>query len=347
MKKGQPIHLVAWGATHKTAPEELRERLAVPEDKLTEAYECIQSGTSAHECMLVNTCNRIEIYAVGKTKKLASDLAHNYADYRGLAIDDINGHGFHLHNHEAIQHLFSVASGIDSLMIGENEILGQLKNSYSHAQQINALGPGLNRGVQKSFQQAKWARTHTGIAKGQTSIGMVCVELANRIHGTLKYSRILVLGSGEVAEKTVEALHGRGARDITISSRTYANARRLDGAFGGSAIEFQHFRDKLINFDIIISSTSANETVIKHADIEKALKKRGGLPYFLIDLAMPRDVDASLSELDDIYLYDLTDLANIANENLKSRMEEVERLRFTLAAKAEMLWKSIHQRFRR
>ena len=339
------LHLFAWGATHKTAPEDVRAKLSIEPDRVADAYDYFRKQDGIEECLLLNTCNRVELYGVSRDLRIAKEFTLVVPEFRGIDPGILDGNAFSFFNHAAVKHFFEVSAGIDSMMVGENEILAQIKDSYAQAKKTSAVGPVLNRLVQKSFQQAKWARTHTGIAKGQTSIGMVAVELASRIYGKLKKSRVLVLGSGEVAEKTVEAFCGRGVRQITVSSRTYENARSLANRFEGSALEFQHFNKHLAQFDIIVASTSAPETVLDLNELQTAISQRPHIPYFLIDLAMPRDIPKQAEDLDNVFLYDLEDLAQIANQNKESRMIEVEKVRSTFAEKSTVLWQQICGRF--
>ena len=205
-------------------------------------------------------------------------------------------------------------------------------------------GPVLNRLFEKSFQAAKSARTQTGITKGQVSIGNVAVDLANRIFGQVKNSRVLLIGSGEVGELTAQALKSRGVADISVTSRTFENAHKLAHQFGGAAIDFEDFVNQLHRFDIIISSTAAPGAILTPETIRKALKQRRARPLFLIDLAMPRDIDPAVEDVDNVYLYNLDDLSTIANENLALRKAEIDKARTILKAHAWNLWLQLRRR---
>ena len=244
-------------------------------------------------------------------------------------------------NLEAAIHLFEVAAGIDSQIIGETEILGQVKNAYSIATRKGAAGPVLNRLVQKSFQAAKWIRTHTAIGEGQINVATVSVDLAIKIFGRLDQRRILVVGTGEIGEKTAKALQSPGATDLTVTSRRLETAETLAGRVGGRAVPLDVLDTGLAEFDIVISSTSAPTALLTRDKVDRSMGKRIHRPLFLVDLAVPRDIEAACGELNNVYLYNVDDLAAIAAENLSQRQAEVGRCRPILAERAERAWSSI------
>ena len=223
-------------------------------------------------------------------------------------------------------------------MVGETEIMSQMKSAYSDARDSESTGKVLNRLFEKSFQAAKSARTQTGITRGQVSIGNVAVDLASRIFGKLTHSRVLLLGSGEVSEKTAQALKSRDVADISVSSRTFENARRLARELNGSAIDFSDFARRLDRFDIIIGSTASPEPILDFPLIRETMRRRPDQPLFLIDLALPRDIDPSVEDVEYVYLYNLDDLSKIANENLAARKAEIENARGILKKHAWSLW---------
>jgi len=231
-----------------------------------------------------------------------------------------------------------VASGLDSQMVGETQILGQMKGSYAQAVKDNSVGPVLHRLFQKAFQAAKWARTETKIGTGQVSIGNVAVELASRIFGKLTVSRTLVIGSGEVGQEVAKAFRSRGVACMSIASRTTERADVLAKEVDGLVIPFSTWMESLPYTDIGIFATSSPTALLDKLSSLEAMKKRPRRPLFLIDLAMPRNIDQSVEDLDNIYLYNLEDLADIANENLLNRKREVESCLKHLDTKAQYLW---------
>jgi len=247
-------------------------------------------------------------------------------------------------NYEVAEHLFNVSAGVDSQMVGETEIFGQIKQSYAIARDKQAVGPVLNRLFQRSFKEAKWARTHTGISRGQVSIGNVTVDLAQRIFGDLEKCSLLVLGSGDVSEKTVQAFQSRGTNRITITSRSFDNAIALADQFGGTALHFNHFQRHLHEYDIVVSSTRSPGAILSRKRIASVIAARPSHPLFLIDLAIPRDIDPQSGKLNNVFLYNLDDLAEIANENLESRMKEVDSVKTSFSKKAWQVWLNILRR---
>jgi glutamyl-tRNA reductase len=242
---------------------------------------------------------------------------------------------------ETVRHLFEVAAGIDSQIVGEAEILGQVKAAYAEAGTRGAVGPVLNRILQKSFQAAKWIRTHTTIGQGQISTATVAVDLATQIFGRLDRTRVLVIGAGDISEKTARALQSRGAGDIMVISRRSETAGELASRVGATAATMKELDTHLAESDIVVSSTSSNSTLLTAEQAERAMRHRAHRPLFLIDLALPRDIDPACASRDNIYLYNLDDLARMAEENLSQRRAEVRRCRTVLSERAERLWDTI------
>lgn len=324
---------------------EVRERLALTAEKVEALQQRLMEDAVIRECLVVNTCNRLEIYGIANSSEHSEETLRDYVSRaQAVSRELLDPHSFWHTNLNVLQHALEVCAGLDSQMVGETEILGQMKGAYAKAKEAKTIGPVLNRLFEKSFQAAKSARNQTGIARGQISIGNVAVDLACRIFGKLNESRVLLLGSGEVGEKAAQALRSRGVADISVSSRTYENAHRLAHEFKGSAIDFDDFTDHLHHFDIIIGSTAAPGSLLHKNLIRKAMRTRPERPLFLIDLAMPRDIDPSVEDLENIYLYNLDDLSTIANENLEARRSEIERARRILKGHAWNLWLQLRRR---
>lgn len=326
--------------THRTAPLEVREKLAIPEPLAARLYDEIRRLPGVEECVLLATCNRIELYTVGIGDAPAGCEIGVLAALHSVEPDFVAQHSGVFHGVPAIEHLFEVATGLDSQMVGEAEILGQVKDAYADALARGATGPVLNRIFQKGFQAAGWARTHTGIGRGEVSIGNVAVELARRIFGDLAVSRVLVLGTGEVGEKTVKSFVSRGATDITVASRTFENAHKLAAAFGGAAIEMKDALVRAGHYDIVIGAASVQEPLLDAFRMKVAARHRRGDPAFFIDLGLPRNFASDIRDLDGVFLYNLDDLSAIANENLRARMNEVDKARAALAERARRVWEA-------
>ncbi len=336
--------LFVLGSTHREAPIEVRERFALTNEKVGKLQKGFANMEGISECLVVNTCNRIEVYGMGTSPSLEEQIRDYICKQNGIERKLFDQHSFWHSNLDVIQHALEVSTGLDSQMIGETEILGQMKTAYASARDAKCTGVVLNRLFEKSFQAAKSARTQTNITRGQISIGNVAVDLASRIFGHLKNSRVLLIGSGEVGEKTAQSLKSRGVSDITVSSRTFSHAHQLARKLGGAAIEFEDFPRQLHNYDIMIGSTSAPDVILDEQKIRKTMKMRPELPLFLIDLAMPRDIDPRVEDVENVYLYNLDDLATIANENLKLRCAEIDAAKAILKTYAWNLWLQLRRR---
>ncbi len=334
-----PLHML--GASHRTAPIEIREKLAVPAERTSEVYEGLRRIDNLSEFAVINTCNRVEVYLVTADPQARQRIESFFRDFHGLPADTLSGHTVWRENVGAVRHLFEVASGIDSLVVGEAEILGQVKESYARAREHASLGPILNRIFQKSFQTAKWTRTHTAIGRGQVSVGTVAVDLARKIFGDLRRCRILVLGAGEIAERTLINLKNRGARNIAVSNRTFERAGDLARKLEGVALPFEQIHSALGDYDIVIGSTAATTPLFGKREVETLMANRPLRPLFLIDLAVPRDFDGSLTELDSVFLYNIDDLSELAQANRTAREAEIDHCREVIDAKARHLWKHL------
>ncbi len=336
--------LFVLGANHHTAPRELREKLALdPGDEAgLHAELAVLPGLA--EVALLNTCNRVEFYAVATDSAAPSRLQAAFCARRRFDPVDFQNFRLHLAGREAVQHLLEVAAGLDSQIVGENEILGQVKDAYAAAQARRSTGPVLNRVFQKAFQAAKHVRTNTRIAAGQVSAASIAVDLALNVFGSLSSARILLIGAGEMGEKTARAFQSRGAGPMTVASRRLERAMELAVQLGASALPFEQCESRLAEFDIVVCSTAAPHAVVSAAAAAAALKKRRARPLLFIDLAMPRDVESAVAGLQNAFLFDLEDLAAIAARNRGVREAEAARCRVILAEKTELLWRQIEPR---
>ena len=332
------------GISHHSTPLEVRERFALSAAQAQELQTQVSQQTGIRECLILNTCNRLEIYALADTIDHMEQVSDYFCKRQRLPSELFRQYAYSCKNLEALQHVLEVSAGLDSQMVGETEILGQLKQAYQNARAAKCTGNVLNRLFEKSFQAAKAVRSQTGITRGQVSIGNVAVDLASRIFGKLDQSRVLLLGSGEVGEKTAQALLSRGVSDISVSSRTFENAHKLAHALGGAAIDFSDFTQQLDHFDILICSTASPGSLLSRELLARTMRQRPERPCFIIDLALPRDVDPHVEKVENVYLYNLDDLSTIANENLQARTGEIDSARAILKKHAWQLWLQLRRR---
>ncbi|HYC70132.1 MAG TPA: glutamyl-tRNA reductase [Opitutaceae bacterium] len=336
-----PSVLFLLGASHHTAPLAVREKLALDDARAAALAERLRQTPGVKEFAFVNTCNRMEVYGVAADRSALAALPAALCELTGCSPAELEAAARLRQNHEAIAHLFEVASGLDSQIVGETEILGQVKDAYDAALARKWTGPVLNRVFQKAFQAAKHVRTETAVGAGQISIATVAVDLAGKIFGALDKTRILVVGAGDIGLKTVQAFQSRGAKSITVASRTLARAEAAAAQAGGWPASLAELPELVAAADVIACSTSAPGVVIPAALAAGAMKARSSRPLFLIDLALPRDVDPAAADLPNVYVYDLDDLAEIAEENLAQRKAEVARSRAILAGRTAALWHQV------
>jgi glutamyl-tRNA reductase len=340
MEPATPL-LFFLGASHHTAPLAIREKLALDEARAAALAARLQATPGVREFAFVNTCNRVELYGVARDPAALAALRAALAETTGCSPAEIDAVLRERQNHDAVAHLFAVASGLDSQIVGETEILGQVKGAYDTALARHWTGPVLNRVFQKTFQAAKHVRTHTRIGEGQISIASVAVDLAGKIFGDLGPVKVLVVGAGDIGLKTVQAFQSRGAGAITVASRTLSKAEEAAAAAGGWAASMAELPEVLAAADIVASSTSAPGLVITRDLVATAMRKRAGRPLFLVDLALPRDIDPAAAALPNVFLYNLDDLAKIAEENLAQREAEVSRCHAILAERTAALWPQV------
>ena len=331
------------GSSHKEAKLEDRETFSLDKNEIHTLSSDIAKQNFIDECLVLNTCNRLEIYGVSKNES-PKIIKESITSHPILRESLFSKYCFFKKQSEAIEHSFELASGLESQMIGETEILGQMKEAFLKAKDSNFSNYQLNRLFEKSFQAAKIVRTQTGITKGHVSIGNVAVHLASRIFGAIEESRILLIGSGDVSEKTAQALRTKGVNDITVSSRSKEKTDELSEKFSASSIHFQNFKSKMQHYDIIISSTSSPEPIIDLKSVEYAIKKGPQRPLFMIDLAMPRDMENEISNINNVYLYNLDSLAKIANENMEQRKLEISKAKQIIKSQAWSFWLNLQRR---
>ena len=328
--------LVVLGLSHHSSPVSVRERFAFAEARVPAALQSLRDSGIADEAVILSTCNRVEIYAVTQLEPPQSfaalrDFLVNCHDYRDPLTDEIYAWG----EPQSVHHLFKVASGLDSMVLGETEILGQLKKAYDLALKNGHTGGRLNKAFQRAFNVAKHIRTETNIQRGSVSVGSVAVELAEKIFSRLSDRDVMIIGAGDTSEKTARALLSRGARSILVTNRSHDKAVALANELGGRAVPFENWADEFANLDIIISSTSAPHYILDRVKLEPLMKLRRNRPLLLIDIAVPRDIEPEVNFLADVYLYNMDDLQTIADDYLKQRKEEVVRCEHIIREKAE------------
>ncbi len=326
------------GLSYKTAPVEIREKLAV-RPSLLPCYGCrLKLNAGIEEVVVLSTCNRVEVYGVAEW---VQSKVHRI--FQQFCPDvDVTPYIYVKEGEAAAEHLFSVTSGLDSMVIGETEIAGQIKNAYAAAQQAQLTGPRMNRLFQMALKTNKEIRTHTGIGRGATSVGSVAVELAEKIFDRdLSNKTIMILGAGKMGEACVRHLAKRGARTVLVANRSPERAESLASEFGGRALPFEDRMKALVDADIVVSSTGCPTTVLHKNEIASVLSARQNRPLILIDIAVPRDIAADVNELRNVYLYNIDHLETIVRENSQLREQELSKCHEIIARQTAALMAKI------
>ena len=314
------------GLSHKNAPVALRELLAVEEDKLRELLHDLQSSDVLREVMVLSTCNRVEVYGVAEAPGEARALAfRSLCRHRGVDLATVEPLLYTHVDADAIRHAFRVSASLDSMMIGEPQILGQVKEAFALAQACEAVGPHLHPLFSQAFSVAKRVRTETEIARHAVSVSFAAVELAKKIFDGLAGRAVLLVGAGKMSELAARHLVEQGAFPIYVANRTWARAQDLARALSGTAVPWDELPTALAAVDIVVTSTGAPDPVITRAAVTRVMHGRRGRPLFFIDIAVPRDVEAGVDGLDDVYRYDVDDLKQVVDANLRERAREAQR----------------------
>jgi glutamyl-tRNA reductase len=330
------MNLFVVGTSYKSAPVEVREKLAVPAARLRCRGCRLKLAGELTELVVVSTCNRVEIYGVS-TRPLRRP-AKLFEELAGCEDTDFAPYLYVKEGMEAVKHLFAVAAGLDSLVIGETEITGQVKQAYQLAQEARLTGKVTNRLFQTALQTAKEIRTETGIGRGSTSVGSVAVDLAERIFDhDLSEKTVLIIGAGKMGEACVRHLAKKGARNVVVVNRSWDRAAALAAEFGGQAMRMDELPAALAAADIVVSSTGAQHTVLHRAELAGLMPRRRNRPLFLIDIAVPRDIDADVQELEGVYLYNVDHLDAIVRENVRHREQELARCESLITENATAL----------
>jgi len=319
------VNLILVGVNHKTTPVEIREKLAFTKGKIEESVDRLFNFPDIIEHTILSTCNRVEIYARANCQDSAIKAIKQFiCDFHEVSPVELEDHFYSYRNEEAVEHLFRVSSSLDSMILGEAQILGQVKDAYSLAKDLRSTGLVLNQLFEKAFSIAKKVREETGIAERSVSISSAAVELAQKIFDDLENRTVMLVGTGEMAELAAKHLISYGVKTVYVTSRTYDRAANLARTLNGSALDFEAFKNELHRADIVITSTSAPNFIIKKEMVEKAIQERKNKPIFFIDIAVPRDIEPDVNDLENVYLYDIDDLHVVVSANIKEREKEAE-----------------------
>jgi len=312
------------GVNHRTAPVEVRERFAIPEGRLPEALQCLCKHPGVSEGLIISTCNRVEFLAHAENGHEA-DLRGFIREYFQVEPDKVDKYLYEYRDDDAVRHVFRVASSLDSMIVGEPQILGQVKEAYTAARAVGAVNSHLDALVTRAFAVAKRVRNETQIGTSAVSVASVAVELAKKIFGNLAGKTVYLVGAGKMSELAARHLLAHGAEQILVSNRTFQKASDMAEAFGGQAVPFEQLYDNVDKADIVISSTGAPHFIFRREHAEAFLQRRKNRPMFFIDIAVPRDIDPQVNELDGIFVYDIDDLQQVASQHLTDRKREADR----------------------
>jgi glutamyl-tRNA reductase len=321
------MHLIVVGLSHKTAPVEIREKLAVPDSRVGEAVSRLCTYPSVKEGFLLSTCNRVEAYAVvDEVEAGYSSIQEFLADtHLSLSSEQLTPHLYCHTGDRAIAHLFRVAASLDSMIIGESQILGQLKDAFEIALAHKTTGLIMNKVVKKAISVAKRVRTETRISEMAVSVSYAAVELAKKIFSNLEEKTVLLVGAGEMAKLAARHLIAQGVRHVRITTRTPQHAIDLAAKFGGTPVAFDQFRDEMASADIVLVSTGAAHYLVGAEDVHRAVKERMNRPMFLIDISVPRNIDPAVRHIDNAFLFDIDDLKDRVEQNRAERVQEAEK----------------------
>ena len=328
--------IIVVGLSHKTAPIEVREKLNFPEATVPDALRKLMSYEGIRESLILSTCNRVEIYAsVPDSAKGIDRIKQFISDYHQLSREVLEQSLYVYPDAQGVRHTFRVASSLDSMVVGEAQILGQLKEAFDIALKTKTTSTILNKLTKKAISVAKRVRTETKLAEGAVSISSAAVELAKKIFGELTGKTVMLLGAGEMAELAAQHLLGNGVKNIMVANRTFERAEELAKEFKGDAIRFEHFPDAMVMSDILICATGAPKYVVHREMVSRVLKERRNKPIFMIDISNPRNIDPEVDKVDNVYLYDIDDLQSKVDINTEGRAKEAEQAEGIVATEVE------------
>ncbi|MEK6698396.1 MAG: glutamyl-tRNA reductase [Nitrospirota bacterium] len=318
--------IIVVGLSHKTAPVDVREKLSFPEATVPDALKTLMGYEGIRESLILSTCNRVEIYAAVQDSAQGVDQIKKFiADYHNLSREALE-RSLYIHTDgQGVRHVFRVASSLDSMVVGEPQILGQIKDAFDISLKSKTTSAVLNKLMKKAISVAKRVRTETKIAESAVSISFAAVELARKIFGDLEGKAVMLLGAGEMAELAARHLLNNGVKTIMVANRTFERAVELAKEFNGSAVRFEDFPSEMVMADILICSTGASHYVVKHDIVSRAVKDRRHKPIFMIDISVPRNIDPDVNNIDNVYLYDIDNLQGVVTANVQGRQKEAEK----------------------
>lgn len=320
------IEIVSVGISYKTAPVEVRERFSFSDTDLRKALGILRSREDVFECCIVSTCNRVEVYAATEHRGKCEEVIKSFLlDFHKLPGGSLDSYMHTRVGSDAVRHLFRVAASIDSMVIGETQILNQLKNSYSVARSENTVGLILNRLFNRALFAGKKVRAETGISSQAVSISYLGVELAKRIFENLANRTVMLVGTGEMGELFAKHLVSNNIKELYVTSRNFSSAEKLSRSLKGKPVRFEEMLYRLKDIDILVTATGSSDYIIKSEHIKQSLKLRKNDPIFMIDIAVPRDIDPKINKIPGVYLYDIDDLRVVQGENLNSRKENLKK----------------------
>lgn len=326
------MHILAVGLNHRTAPVEIRERFAIAEHALPEALQQLRTTKSVLECVVVATCNRTEIYVVVDRLHMCGLFIRSFMEkFFQIPRQEFTNYLYMYEDDHAIDHLFRVASGLDSMVLGETQILGQVKDSFLLAQELGTTGTWFNMLFKQAITMAKRAHAETSIGETAVSVSYAAVELGKRIFGQFTKKKVLILGAGKMSELTVKHLYANGADEVVVANRTLTRAEQLAAKFNGTACTISEGIARLHEMDIVISSTGADGFVLSMDQLQESMKKRKNRPIFMIDIAVPRDLDPAMAQIQNVFLYDIDDLEGIVESNMEQRRKEAAKIEAMIA----------------
>lgn len=339
------MKLLLTGLNHRTAPVEVRERLAFEERALPEALDRLKQRPGLLEGMILSTCNRVEVAVTAEEETDAGSAVEGFlAEARSVDRNLVSPHLYRYDGPDAIRHLFRVASSLDSMVVGEPQILGQLKSAYDVAKERGAVGGFLDQVVTKAFRVAKRIRSETEIGEGAVSVSYAAVTLAKEIFGSLKGQRVLVVGAGDMAVNAVRHLKRAGVEEIAVTNRTRETAVLIAEEVGGRVIDYERFHETISEVDILLAASGATHFIVTWEEMRAAIAKRRNRPVFLIDIAVPRNIEPRVNELDNVFLYDIDDLGKVVGANLEGRMGAAEQAELIIGEEVSRLMSRLKER---
>jgi glutamyl-tRNA reductase len=338
------MKVILTGLSYKTAPVEVRERFAFAEAALPEALKALRRCPGVEEALILSTCNRVEVAVNTSQDASAEKILDAISAHRGLDSGFLRPHLYTYEDREAVRHLFRVASSLDSMVLGEPQILGQLKAAYAAAREHGTVNGFLDAVLTRAFFVAKRVRSETDIGRSAVSVAYAAIELARQIFGDLRSKAVLIVGAGKMSELAARHLRRAGCSRILVTNRTRARAEEMAALFEGAAIEYETFHQRLHEMDIVLTSSGAPDYILGKDEMKQVLKRRQNRPIFIIDIAVPRNVDPAVDELENIYLYDIDDLGREVEQNRKSRQREADQAEQIIDEEIQRLFEKIRAR---